>query len=289
MSGGRSRNFKAGDKMGPHHTILALVDKAPGRHPIFIVWDHQAWCPMACKFFRTPEKADREAAMLAALPHPNIVRLFGVGEHANIFIEFLEGPTLAHMLDRQPARGGGISDALRLAIHVGAALEFVHGKGIVHLDLSPSNVIITTAGRPVLIDFGTARRIGEARPPKSVGTNSYMAPEECRQEAEVGPAADTFGLGMLLFELLAGSLPFPKGTRRHPFPQLSCEPESLRLHRPTLPKALDALIASCLSPDPGERPALPDLLVRFHDFIRTGPHMWPAGFQPAMAGDSAAG
>jgi serine/threonine protein kinase len=85
------------------------------------------------------------------------------------------------LIDRDPKGQMSISDALRVAIHVGGALEHVRDKGFMHLDLSLSNSIVA-CGRPMLIDFGNARRQGEARPSEVTGTDSYIAPEECRLE-----------------------------------------------------------------------------------------------------------
>src|SRR5215207_4465879 len=133
--------FRPGGKIGPNHTVLAVVDKAPGRHPVLIVWDHRSWCPMACKLFASPEKAAEEARILSALNHPNIVRLFEIGEDAELFIEFVDGATLGALMDRHEEGRFRISDALRIAIHLGAALEHMHARGFVHLDLVPSNVI----------------------------------------------------------------------------------------------------------------------------------------------------
>ena len=114
------RRFKPGAKIGPSHTVLAVVDKAPGRHPVLIVWDHRSWCPMACKLFASPEKAAAEARILSALNHPNIVRLFEVGVGADLFIEFVDGATLEDLMDRHKEGRFRISDALRIAIHLGA-------------------------------------------------------------------------------------------------------------------------------------------------------------------------
>jgi serine/threonine protein kinase len=197
-----------------------------------------------------------------------------------LLLEFLEGPTLARVIDSAAGRRLGLSDALRLAIHVGSALHHMHRQGLIHLDLSPSNIIVTS-GRPVLIDFGTARRLSEPRPGDVVGTDAYIAPEECRLET-LTPAADVFGLAVLLYELLCGRRPFPRGSRRQPFPQVEGRPSPLSRYRNGLPNELERLLRACLAPDPLARPALPDLLVALNGMIRGGRRMWPAGFDPTV-------
>ncbi len=274
-----SRRTRPGAKIGPAHTVLAVVDKVRGRHPVLIVWDHQAWCPMACKVFTSPEKATREAAVLQALGHPVIVRSFGIAGETGLLIEFVDGTTIADLLDTSEKGYLRVSDALRIAIHLGGALEHMHARGFVHLDLAPSNIILRRDGRPVLIDFGAARALNGDRPSGPVGTDAYMAPEECLAQA-VSPAADVFSLGALLFELLTGELPFQGGSRSDPFPQTSRKPAHARQFRPTLPRALDDLLYACLVREPGSRPLLPALLPALHTFIRAGPRMWPAGFSP---------
>jgi serine/threonine protein kinase len=286
MTAHSKRRFRPGGKIGSDHTILAVIDKAPGRHPILIVWDHRSWCPMACKVFASPEKARMEAEILSSLNHPTIVRLLGTAGDTDLFVEFVDGKTLADLLDFSAGGRLRVSDALRIAIHLGGALEHLHARGFVHLDLAPSNVILRRDGRPVLIDFGAARRYGGGRPPRPIGTDAYMAPEECLL-GPVSPAADVFSLGALLYELLTGDLPFPRGTPRNPFPQTVQEPVPARRLRPTLPKALQDLLHACLRHSPEARPSLPVLLPALHDHIRAGPRMWPAGFQPNSPGPGA--
>lgn len=231
------------------------------------------------RFFPSPERAAEEARILSAFSHPNIVRLFESGAGGELFIEFVDGATLADLMDRHEEGRFRVSDALRIAIHVGAALEHMHGRGFVHLDLAPSNIILKRDGRPVLVELGAARLEGEERPPRVVGTDPYIAPEECLLQ-DVSRPADVFGFGVLVFELLTGKLAFPKGTRRDPFPQTREEPARVRAFRPGVPKGLDHLVSSCLARDPSDRPLLADLLPSLHDHIRSGPRMWPAGFRP---------
>ena len=117
------------------------------------------------------------------------------------------------------------------------------------------------------------------RPRKVKGTDPYIAPEECLLEVAT-PAADVFSLGVTLYELLTGNLPFPGRTKGEPFPQVEHSPMPVRRHRPTIPVNLEKLILSCLRRDPATRPTLAALLPALHGFIRAGPRMWPADFQP---------
>jgi serine/threonine protein kinase len=268
---------KIGAKIGRDLTVLGTIE-ANADEPVYIVWHHAAWCPMACKVFRHFRRAQREADIMAALAHPNTVRFFGVEEPGLLLMEFLEGPTLSRLIDRQKRERLSISNAVRVAIHLGAALEHIHHKGFLHLDMKPLNVIVTH-GRPVLYDFGSARRQNAERPPHIAGTDPYIAPEEC-ERGTVTPAADVFGLGVTLYEMLTGELPFAEGTRKNPFPQVARSALPLRRRRPDAPKALDDLVLACLARDAADRPRLPVLLPALHEFIRRGRAMWPTSFQP---------
>ncbi len=282
MSDRRFRHFKPGTAIGEQLTILDVVAKVRGRHPVYIAWDHQGWCPVAVKVFRTLEGAHREADVLAAVAHPNVVRPLGVQKPALLLMEFLEGPTLEADLLERPDDRLSVSDALRTAIHLGAALQRVHAAGYLHLDVKPGNVIMAN-GRPILFDFGTARRRDAARPSDSVGTDAYMAPEECAC-AEATPAADVFSLGVTLFETLAGDMPFQDGTKASPHPQLTEPSRSLRAYR-AVAAGLDDLVSRCLSLSPQERPTLDELLPALHAYIRGGPRMWPSSFTPGRRTD----
>lgn len=280
MSGGKVRKLPVGSKVGGDLTVLGNVDDG-GHAPVYIVWNHRAWCPMACKVFRSAKRAADEAKILSALAHPNIVRLLGTGRRpAYILMEFLEGATLKSMVKANPRSGLNVSDAARIAIHLGAALAHMHKCGILHLDIKPSNVIVAR-GRPVLFDLGTARARADWSVPCVEGTDPYMAPEQCLRHEPVTPATDVFGLGATLYQLLTAKLPFPHGTKRNPFPQITTDATPMRRHRPGIPVALDDLVLRCLARDPARRPASPGAILPFlHDFIRSGPRMWPEGLQP---------
>src|SRR5437763_2601041 len=172
----RKPRLKVGDKIGEDLTILAPIDTSSS-DPVYLVWHRRAWCPMACTLYSSPRRARREARILSKLAHPNTVRFLGVSENGELLSEFLEGPSLRRLIDDQ-TNGLDLSDAMRIGVHVGAALQHVHDKGYLHLDVKPSNVIIAR-GRPVLFDFDCARRRTAPRPPHVSGTEPYVAPEEC--------------------------------------------------------------------------------------------------------------
>ena len=265
-------------RLDRHLSVISRVGRGGGG-AVFIVWNHRAWCPMACKVIDSARRARREADVLNALDHPNIVRFFGQGHSAHLLMEYLDGPTLRRLIRTSPQRRLSVANALRLAIHVGAALTHVHERGFIHLDVKPSNVIVV-GGRPVLFDFSAARRRTDRPLGQAAGTDPYMAPEQCRG-GQVTPASDVFGLGVTLYESLTGRYPFPDGTRRKPFPQLSVSAASLRPFAPAVPASLERLVLACLAPNPAARPAMAVLLPKLHEFIRTGPRMWPETVEPA--------
>ncbi len=276
----RKVSVKAGTKLSEHITVLGDID--PGSaEPVYIVWHNKSWCPMACKVFSNLARAYAEAAVLSNMAHPNIVRVLGVEPPGLLLMPFLEGNSVASLIDAAPGHRLPVADSLRLAIHVGAALQHVHANGYLHLDVKPDNVIVARGGVPVLFDFGSARRIGSRRPPEIIGTDPYISPEECEMARTVGPAADVFALGVTLFEMITGELPFGKASAKRPFPQLdrpAAPPSSLR---PRLPAGLDTLILACFAKNPDDRPHLSKLLPDLNASITVGAAMWPASFKPA--------
>jgi serine/threonine protein kinase len=261
-----------GSRIGRDLTVIGKIDSREGEH-LVLVWSHRGWCPMVCKVCRSPADARREAAVLDRLRHPNIVRFLGVAGPLGLLLEALDGPPLHRLLDDRPRRRLSVSDAIRVAIHVGAALEHVHARGFLHLDINPSNIVVARR-RPVLVDFGSARRGPQLRLDYFLGTDAYMAPEHCRT-ATVTRATDVFGLGVTLYEMLTGALPFPERRGRRPHPQTTHEPLPFRRVVRDIPERLQALVLACLAREPAERPRLRELLPALHEFIVSGPPMWP--------------
>jgi eukaryotic-like serine/threonine-protein kinase len=271
-----------GTRFGSDLTVLGIVDDR-GNEPVYLVWHHKSWCPMLCKVLQSMEAAQREADILLALAHPNIVRCFGVNGSNCLLMEYLEGPSLHLLAKSRPKRQLAISDALRISIYVGAALSHVHDRGLLHLDVKPANIVVVN-GRPVVCDFGIARWQAEPRPRGFRGTEGYAAPEECLLE-KLTAAADIFGLGVTLYELLTGKMPFPEKKDDEGYPQTLLSPSSIRKHRSGVPVKLEELVLSCLGRDPKARPSLAALLPSLHQYIRRGPRMWPTGFDPEIQAD----
>ena len=271
--------IEVGTRLGSDLTVLGVVD-ARGTEPVFLVWHHKSWCPMLCKVAQSKKQAQHEAGILAALAHPNIVRCFGISGSRYLLMEYLEGPSLHRLVKRLPKQRLGTNDALRISIYIGAALSHVHERGLMHLDVKPSNIVVVN-GRPILCDFGIARWQAEPRPSSVLGTQGYAAPEECLLE-DITPAADIFSLGVTLYELLTGKMPFPEKTDAEPYPQVSQKPSALRQHRSGVPAGLEKIVLSCLVRDPKARPDLAALLVSLHGYIASGAPIWPAGFRPEL-------
>ncbi|HSD19618.1 MAG TPA: protein kinase [Anaeromyxobacter sp.] len=195
------------------------------------------------------EKPLREEAEAAArLNHPNVVTLHDYGIHEGtpfLILELLRGETLQQRLRRGPMAP---LEAVRLARDVARGLAHAHANGVVHRDLKPGNVFLTDEGGVKIVDFGLAHLLDRAS--LAGGTPAYMAPEQLRG-APGDARADVFSAAVMLFQTLAGRLPFPVVDGRSavldPGP-----PPPLPLHDP--PPELAALLASALSKDPTDRP-----------------------------------
>ena len=271
--------LKIGMPITPDITVLGVVDDG-GRDAVYLVWDHRAWCPMACKVYELASDALHEVTVLLALEHPNIVRSLGAGSPGYVLMEFLDGPTLKQLFQSRKEGRLSLSNAMRIAIYIASALVHMHSRGYLHLDVKPSNIVIYR-GRPVLFDLGTARLCSQPRLNCSVGTNDYMAPEQC-EHGSVSPASDVFGFGVTLYQVLTGKLPFPEEHSAIFFPQTRGGATPLRTYLPRAPRSLEALLLACMDYSASARPTFKELLPALHQFIYTGPKMWPASFDPAQ-------
>jgi serine/threonine-protein kinase len=201
----------------------------------------------------------REALAVAALKHPNIVQIHDVGDLDDCHhftMELVEGGNLSQKLDGKPQP---MRAAAEMVATLACAVQFAHQSGFVHRDLKPANILLTSNGVPKISDFGLARSI-ESGPEFTltgarVGTPSYMAPEQALGNAhEIGPAVDVYGLGAILYEMLAGRPPFKGGSAIETQRQvIADEPPSPSRFNPKLSRDLETICLKCLQKNPSRR------------------------------------
>jgi len=214
-----------------------------------------------------------EAKAVAQLQHPNIVQIFEIGRYEGqpfLALEFIEGGSLDRELAGRPQPPRQAAEVVRL---LALAADYAHRQGIVHCDLKPSNILVTPEGVPKIADFGVAKWLksagGWGEEGDVVGTPRYMAPEQATGSVEaVGPAADIYSLGVLLYEMLTGKTPYHSTTSLETLNEArDREPVSPRQLVPKLPADLEAIVLKCLRKDPAGRyadaRALADDLGRF--------------------------
>ncbi len=205
------------------------------------------------------ERFGREARAVARLHHPHIVQIYEVGEHQGqpyLALEYLPGGSLAQHLAgaaRPP------KEAARLVETLARAVSAVHQAGIVHRDLKPANVLLTADGTPKVGDFGLAKRVdgtaGQTASGAVLGTPAYMAPEQAQGKArEVGPAADIYALGAILYELLTGRPPFQADSAVDVIVQVvRDEPVPPSRLNARVPRDLETICLKCLAKEPAGR------------------------------------
>jgi serine/threonine-protein kinase len=200
-----------------------------------------------------------EAEAVARLQHPNIVQVFDVGEYDGLpylALEYVEGGPLDRRLagKPQPPR-----EAARLVETLAGAVHLAHSRNVVHRDLKPANVLLAADGTPKVTDFGLAKHLdadaGQTQAGHIMGTPSYMAPEQAGGNSkEVGPAADVYALGAILYECLTGRPPFKGATVAETLEQVRTrEPVSPRQLSPKVPRDLETLCLKCLRKEPERR------------------------------------
>jgi len=202
-----------------------------------------------------------EARSTAAIEHPNVVHIYGVGQIDGmlyIAMQFIDGPSLKDVINKEvflePQR------AVPIVCQVASALAVAHERGLVHRDVKPANILLARHGdheHAYLADFGLARVIaasGLTRSGESIGTPAYMSPEQVRGEAGVDGRADVYGLGCVLFEALTGDVPFPrKETHAVYYAHMEAPPPLCSEGNSAVPPAFDGVVTRALAKSPKDR------------------------------------
>jgi tetratricopeptide (TPR) repeat protein/predicted Ser/Thr protein kinase len=273
----------AGAEVVPGYEVLGVLGKG-GMGIVYKARQHRLGRLVALKMILHAEHAgnrDRqrfqaEAEAVARLQHPNIVQIHEVGEHRGLpyfSLEFCAGGSLEAKLAGKPLAP---QEAARLVETLAQAMQAAHDKGILHRDLKPANVLLTENGTPKITDFGLAKKLGEQGPTQTgsvMGTPSYMAPEQAGGNSkDMGPTADIYALGAILYELLTGRPPFMAATALDTVMLvISEEPVPPRRLQPKTPRDLETICLKCLQKEPMRRyasaAALAEDLRRFQNHL----------------------
>jgi serine/threonine protein kinase/Tfp pilus assembly protein PilF len=236
---------------------------------VYLAHDAQLDRPVALKIPRfglNPAPKDeerflREARAAAMLSHPNLCPVYDAGHIEGVpylVMAYVEGKPLSELLRDDPQRP--IQDAVRLVGQLALAMHEAHERGVIHRDLKPANVMIDSRGQPVIMDFGLARRgpeTGDIRLTESgviLGTPAYMSPEQVNGDVTAtGPVSDVYSLGVILYELLTGRLPFTGALGELLVEIVSRQPPPPSQFRPEIDGELEVICLKALAKEPALR------------------------------------
>ncbi|MCX4462017.1 serine/threonine protein kinase [Streptomyces sp. NBC_01728] len=259
-----------GTRPAPGYEILRHLMRT-GWLDLYDAWSDERACRCVVKVVR-PDRRDearprarllREGRWLCAFSHPHLVRAYETLEWPEplVVLETLTGETLSHLVHRLRRRPAA-DDVALLGVQLCSAVHYLHGRGLLHLDLKPSNVVVD-CGHAKVLDLSVARPPGRA--PAGLGTFRYLAPEQARG-GPLTAAADVWGVGITLYEVASGDMPFdPRGIAEstddgdhHWCPQLEVTAPPVGSRR-RLPRTLASAVDSCLEMDPSTRPTVTEL------------------------------
>jgi eukaryotic-like serine/threonine-protein kinase len=245
-TGGMSSVYRAHDRLLDRTVALKVLHEHHLQDPEYV------------------ERFRREARSVAVLSHPNIVTVIDRGEHEGrqfIVFEYVDGQNLKRLIEN--GRPVPVDTALHLATQIAHGLSFAHRNGLVHRDVKPQNVLLNGDGRAKVTDFGIARSLdvkhGMTQTGTVLGTSDYIAPEQA-QGKEIGEHTDVYSLGVVLYELLTGEVPYPGENfvavaMRH----INDPPPSVREKRPEVPARVDEAVQRAMAKDPADRfPSMAD-------------------------------
>jgi serine/threonine protein kinase len=280
-----SWDFEEGTPICEQRRVLAALGGGSS-YEVYLAWDERMFALVIAKMLRPHLVSDphalrdlrREAEALGRLAHPGLVRSFGSvldGPYPHLVLEHVEGPSMRRLVKRHGAMA--LEQLLPLALELVAVLQYLAGAGYVHLDVKPDNVVMGVP--PRLIDLSIARSLDSAsRLRDAIGTDGYMAPEQCDPATwpgRIGPHTDVFGLGATLYHAASGVPPFPRGEGareskdlRVRFPQLVSDPEPLPDH---LPLGFRRLVMSMLARYPADRPTAAECAAALEPLVLSVP------------------
>lgn len=271
-SGGMAVIYRATDRLLMRTVAIKILRPSMTSNPEFI------------------EKFQAEARNIANLSHPNIVTVHDVGRYAGpkgethyMVMEFIEGSDLKRIIREANQNNGdkglSLDQTLHFAISICAGIGFAHRAGIVHADVKPQNVLITNDHRMVKVtDFGIARALSETQPGAREdvvwGSPHYFSPEQARGEKPT-PASDVYSIGIVLFEMLTGHLPFTGASQQElALAHVKEEPPLVSSYTPEVPARLVELVRRAMDKNPVARfrdaDQLLQILVSFRDQLRQG-------------------
>ncbi len=292
---------------GPSHLVAALAARyrierelgAGGMATVYLADDLRHERKVAVKVLRSElsatigaERFLREIRIAAQLQHPHILPLLESGEAGGFLyyvMPFVEGQSLRDRLNRQGELP--VPEAVKLIAEIVDALAYAHGRGVVHRDIKPDNIMLS--GRHALVmDFGVAKALSEASGKNQVttagvalGTPAYMAPEQAAADPLLDHRVDIYAVGVMAYELLAGRPPFVAATPQQVLAaQVTQVPEALSKHRPGISPALEQTVMRCLAKRPADRwQSAEELLLQLEPLLTPSGGMTPTGTRPIAA------
>lgn len=265
--------FSAGQLLAPGYEIKEHLHRS-NDYDVYDVHSDERACNCVAKVPRPDRLPElkvrrallREGDLLTTLKHPHIARAYEVLEtpRPTVILETLTGETLAHLIDESPKKLP-VEEICFMGIHLCSATHYLHRHGLLHLDLKPSN-IVAERGMAKVLDLSLARPPGKGK--AGIGTDQYMSAEQAAG-GYLGPAADVWGIGAVLFEAATGEIPFNNhedSGKYEYYEQLERSADTVKKHR-RVPAAFDTLVGSCLLTDPAGRPSVSQLAAALEDLV----------------------